>query len=310
MKYTLSVLIPSRNEMFLARTVQDLLEHKTKETEIIIGLDGEWADPPLTQHPDVTVVYFNKSQGQRGMTNNLCKLSQAKYVAKVDAHCAFDQDFDAKLIADMQDNWTVFPIMKNLHVFDWVCKNGHRRYQSPSGPCNECGEPTERDVVWIPKKSPNSTSFCFDPEPHFQYFGEYKKRPEGQLELTESLSLQGSFFMCTREKYWELNLCDEDFGSWGSQGIEVAVKTWLSGGKVMCNHKTWYAHLFRTQGSDFSFPYPQSNTKVQAAKAHARDLFFNNKWEKAIYPLSWLIERFWPVPRWKQEDLDALKHSQ
>jgi len=33
------------------------------------------------------------------------------------------------------------------------------------------------------------------------------------------------------------NICDEEFGSWGSQGLEVAIKTWLSGGKVMVSHK-------------------------------------------------------------------------
>ena len=110
------------------------------------------------------------------------------------------------------------------------------------------------------------------------------------------MSLQGSCFMMTREKYWELNICDEAFGSWGSQGIEVAVKTWLSGGKVMCNHKTWYAHMFRTKAQNgFGFPYPQSGKQIQSAKSKARDIFFNNKWDKAIHPLSWLIERFMPV---------------
>jgi len=212
------------------------------------------------------------------------------------------------LMADMQDDWTVVPVMKNLHVFDWVCKNGHRRYQGPSGPCKECGEPTEKDVLWLPKKSPNSTAYCFDPEPHFQYDNRWKKLQEEKGgDLTETMSLQGSFFMCTREKYWELGLCDEAFGSWGSQGIEVACKTWLSGGRVICNHKTFYGHLFRTQGNDFSFPYPQSNTKVQAAKGYARDLFFNNKWDKAIHPLSWLVEKFWQVPGWTDEDLEKLK---
>ena len=32
-------------------------------------------------------------------------------------------------------------------------------------------------------------------------------------------------------------------GNWGNQGIEVALKTWLSGGGVLVNHNTWYAHV-------------------------------------------------------------------
>lgn len=311
-KYDLSILIPSRNEMFLARTVEDLLEHKEGNTEIIIGLDGEWADPQIPDHPDVRIVYYPNSIGQRAITNQLCKISSAKYVLKCDAHTAWDQGFDVKLMAVMQDNWTMVPVMRNLHAFNWVCPEGHARYQGPSGPCQTpgCSKPTVRDVVWIPKLSPQSKSYCFDPEPHFQYFGSFNKRPEGKpddLGLTETMSLQGSCFMLTREKYWELNICDEAFGSWGSQGIEVACKTWLSGGRVVVNHKTWYAHMFRTQGGDFSFPYPQSGRNVQNAKARARNIFFDNAWPQQIYPISWLVERFWPIDHWNDADLAKIK---
>ena len=115
--------------------------------------------------------------------------------------------------------------------------------------------------------------------------------------------------MTKRENYFELNLCDENFGSWGSQGIEVACKTWLSGGRVMVDHRTWYSHMFRTQGGDFGFPYPQSGRQVQNAKHYARDLFFNNKQPKQKYPLSWLVEKFWPVTGWTEDDLRSLKEN-
>ncbi len=312
--YLLSVIIPARNEMFLKNTVDDLIKNKSDRTEIIIGLDGQWSDPPINDHPDVTIIYYPESIGQRAMTNQCVKLSKAKWIMKVDAHCAFDKGFDVKLMADMKDDWTIVPIMRNLHAFDWVCKKcGDRRYQGqiPTS-CPKCDNTTdfERDIVWIGKKSPNSTSYCFDTEPHFQYFGDFKKRPEGQGDLTESMSLQGSCFMMTRKRYLDLNICDESFGSWGSQGIEVAVKSWLSGGKVVCNHKTWYAHMFRTQGGSFGFPYPLSGRQVRDAKTKAKDIFFNNKWDKAIHPLSWLVEKFWPIPKWKQDDLIALKKQE
>jgi hypothetical protein len=306
----LSILIPARNEMFLRRTVEDLLEHIESDTEILIGLDGVWADPPLPAHDRLVVVYYPESIGQRAMTNKLCKLARGKYVMKVDAHCSFKQGFDKSMLKAFRrvgDNVTMVPTMRNLHAFNWVCPDGHSRYQSPSGPCKECGKPTERDVVWIAKKSPQSNSYCFDAEPHFQYFNDYMKRPEAAGDMNETMSLQGSCFMLTRDKYWELNICDESMGSWGSQGIEVACKTWLSGGRVLVNQRTWYAHLFRTQGGDFSFPYPQQQTKIDEAKRKARELFFNSKWPKATHKLSWLVEKFWPVRGWSEEDLKALK---
>ena len=256
--------MPARNEEFLSKTVQDILEHKRGNTEIIVGLDGKWAEPGISDHKDVTLVYYPESIGQRSMTNQLCKLSNAKYVAKTDAHVSFAEGFDVELIRAMKelgDNTTLAPTMRNLHAFDWVCPDGHRRYQGPSGLCKEpnCGKETKKDVVWIAKQSPQSNSFCFDSEPHFQYNNEYCKRPEGKGKdgFVETMSLQGSFFLVTREKYWELKLGDETWGSWGSQGIQLACSTWLSGGRVIVDKNTFYAHMFRTQGADFSFPYHQ-----------------------------------------------------
>lgn len=312
-QYKLSICIPARHEMFLKNTVEDILKNKEDDTEIIIGLDGQWSDPPLDQHPDVNVIYVPESMGQRAMTNLCVKLSKAKYVMKLDAHCAFDKGFDRKMLEAFKesgDNVTMMPTMKNLHAFDWKCyKCGWKKYQGPTPlKCESCGDTTQmkRKMIWEPRPGSSNYSFCFDSEPHFQYWSEFTKRNDDGGDLTETMSIQGSCFMMTREKYWELNISDESFGSWGSQGIEVACKTWLSGGRVLVNKNTWYAHMFRTQGGDFGFPYPQQESKIQAAKAQARELFFNNKWDKQIYPLSWLIDKFWPIKGWTQEDRDNL----
>lgn len=482
-KYDLSVIIPARNEMWLNNTIEDILLHKKGKTQIIVGLDGQWPTEPIKQHPDVVVLFYPESIGQRAISNQCVKLSRARWIMKLDGHCSFDEGFDVKLMADMQDDWTVVPVMRNLHVFDWKCRKcGKKWYQGPTPTsCPNCDNTTDfkRKVVWRAKESPQSTSYCFDSTPHFQYNKEWTKREEykngivvgyklsfdkpslslsvislladfadshhltsgiysfwggenvtvntvgfsavdssrcartsevgvigDQLKvggvttlpistdmvnngdvlasttrnganepsvsntmcecflsemgapsittfvdsslpipatskrinsnivdelnrilggefvynektnsfhnvsvalnpiydnsLVETMSLQGSCFMLTRDKYWELNICDEAFGSWGSQGIEVAVKTWLSGGKCIVNKKTWYAHLFRTQGGDFGFPYENPGTKVEAAKKYAKEKFFN----KDLVPL---LEKFWPVPGWSEEALNELR---
>lgn len=306
-QYKLAFLIPARNEMWLGRTVQDLLDHTTAQSEILVGIDGQenLEDMPIPVHPRVTVLRSNISIGQRAMTKQLARLTKAKYICKVDAHCAFDKNWDKKMLKAFEttgDDVTMVSIMRNHHAFDWVCKNGHRRYQSPSGVCTECGEPTERDVVWIAKKRPESYSYRFDHTLHFQYFREHKHsqkfKKERETGLTETMSLQGSLFMMTKDRYFALDIDDEQFGSWGAQGTTVACKTWLSGGKCIVNHNTWYSHLFRTQGGDFSFPYKQDNKQVGNARKRSQKLFLDNTWEQQIYPLSWLVERFKPVPGW------------
>lgn len=314
--YDLSILIPAKNEMFLAKTIENLLENIEANTEVIAVLDGEWTNPPIPQHEKVNVIYIGKAIGQRAATNLACKLSKSKYVMKVDAHCSFDKGFDRIMIENMQDDWTMVPIMRNLWAFDWKCYHcGWKKYQGPTPEkCEDCGKSDKirRKMIWKGKERPQSTSYCFDKEPHFQYFNEYRKRPEykkaqKETQITETMSLQGSCFMCTRDKYWELKLSDEELGNWGNQGIEVAVKTWLSGGKVMCNQKTWYAHMFRTQGGDFSFPWHNSGNDTLRTKKRVKEVIWNNKLKNQKYPLSWLIEKFWPIPGWTEEDLKKIK---
>lgn len=315
----LTILIPSRNEIFLKNTIEDILKNIEADTEVVVILDGVWANPPIPQHPDVNIIYVPDSIGQRAATNLATKLAQGKYVMKIDAHCSFDKGFDRKMIEFFKehgDNITAVPIMRNLHAFDWKCYHcGWKKYQGQTpDKCGQCGKTDKirRKMMWVGKHNPQSTSYCFDSTPHFQYFEEYKHREpyltDKKTGFTETMSLQGSCFMLTREKYWELNICDELLGSWGNQGIETAVKTWLSGGRVLVNHNTWYAHMFRTQGGDFSFPYKQSGNEVARCKAKVRDLFWNNKYNKAIHPLSWLVEKFWPVKGWNEKSLNELKN--
>jgi len=320
-QYKLSIVIPARNEMFVKNTVEDILKNKEDKTEIIVVLDGQWANPSLVQHSDVNVIYVNQAIGQRMATNLGVKLSRAFYIMKADGHCAFDKGFDRKMIEffkEVGDNVTAVPIMRNLWAFDWKCYKtgcGWTKYQGPTPKkCEKCGRShrLHRKMRWIGKHNPQSTSYCFDSTPHFQYFEDWKHRAQyikdkKEKGYTESMSLQGSCFMLTREKYWELDICDENLGSWGAQGIETACKTWLSGGRVLVNHKTWYAHLFRTQGGNFSFPYPQSGNEVSRTKKRVKDLFWNKQWPKQIHPVSWLVRKFAPVKGWSDEDIKNLE---
>lgn len=124
--------------------------------------------------------------------------------------------------------------------------------------------------------------------------------------FTETMSLQGSCFMSTRELFWKLKLSEEELGNWGNQGIELACKTWLSGNRVLCNHNTWYAHLFRTNKQGFSFPWEVSGRDVKKTKDGVKEQIWSGKAPHQIYPVRWLVEKFWPVPGWTEEDLAKL----
>ena len=57
-----------------------------------------------------------------------------------------------------------------------------------------------------------------------------------------------------------------------------------------------------------------TSSQVKHAKKTARDLFWDCKWKKQIYPVSSLVEKFWPIRKndpdgkgWTDEDLKNLK---
>ena len=298
-----SVIIPARNEMFANKTAHDVLNNAEASTEVILILDGEWANPVIEDRKNLHVVHVAESIGQRAAVNLGARISQAKYIMKADAHCAFGKGFDRILIEDCQYDWTMIPTLYNLHAFDWVC-GCDRIYQGVKPePCKKCGAEYKMEMVWKPREGKGPYySWRFDNQMHFQQWRKHYRRPEAQGDLVETMSFAGPCFFIHRDRYWELDGCDEAHGSWGQFGTEWACKSWLSGGKLITTKKTWFAHLFRTgnfKGSGWegsSFPYPISGEAQEYAKQYSRDFWLNNKWPKAKHTVEWLVEKFRPVP--------------
>ena len=145
--------------MFLARTIEDVLNKIEADTEVIAVCDGAWPDPPVKDHERVRLIYHAEPIGQRAAVNEAARLSQAKYVMKLDAHCSVDKGFDRKLMEDCEYDWTIIPRMYNHHAFDWECKKcGERTYQGPEPKkCEKCGAGEfQMKIVWQPRRNRRS----------------------------------------------------------------------------------------------------------------------------------------------------------
>jgi len=292
--------------MWLGRTIRDILENAEADTEVIAVLDGCWPDPPLPDNPRVTLIHYTNPVGQRGATNAAARLSKAKFVMKLDAHCAVDKGFDVKLMADCDRDWTVIPRLYNLHVFDWECvKCGKRYYQADPVPVCKCGATEFRMAeVWKPRLDRMTDFARFDNTLHFQYWRKYSRRPEAQDDIADVMSSVGACFFMHRRRFFELDGLDEGHGFWGQFGTEIACKTWLSGGRQVVNKKTWYSHMFRV--GKLKFPYHISGDAQERARVYSRDLWFNNRWRKQVRPLKWIIDKFSPVPDWENFEWSAI----
>jgi len=286
----LSILIPARNEEYLQQTIEDINIHAEGDVEISVGLDGcEQKLICLTDKKEclpARILRSEKSIGQRAMTNILANCSTGDYLLKCDAHISFSQGFDVELLKLAKEATVVVPALTNLHCYDWVCPKGHRKngrqFEDKEMKCEQCGGEMKKELIWRPIPKPVMTNYYFDTNLNFQYCEE---QDEEHFE-TETMSIQGSCFMISKEDYFRLNVCDEKFGNWGQQGTEIACKAWLSGGRIISTRNCFYSHWFRT------FPYENPVDKILEVQKHSRELFLNNKWPLQKYPIQWLIEKF------------------
>jgi glycosyltransferase involved in cell wall biosynthesis len=211
---SLSVLIPACNEPHLQKTIDDVLKNSKGDTDVLVALDN-WSNPPeITPNSRVRVI--SSSLGQRGATNALARLTDARFIMKLDAHCSMSGGFDIEMLKLMDDETILAPQMGVLDPISWTI-NGKKM----------------------------TTRYCFDSNLVMQYDEENGEE--------ETMCLQGSCWMVDRETYWKWNLGDDSMPSWGGQATELGIKAFLNGGRCLSTKETYYGHVFRHTDTDFPY---------------------------------------------------------
>ena len=278
-----SIIIPTCQEQFLNNTVDDLLEKAEGEIEVIVVLDNYWADPILKDDPRVIIIHRSERRGMRDCINSGVAISKGEYIMKSDAHCMFDKGFDKKLIADYkEDNWIVVPRRKRLDADKWCIQDVGKAdidYELISSPANQ----GIKGQVWGTRAL---------------------KRKD--ILIDENMTFQGSCYFMSRKHWdWLGGLHEEGYGSFVREAQEICLKTWLGGGKVMVNKKTWYAHLHK--GHKHGRGYFIDKRKMDKGDIYCDDFWLNNKWKERKHNIEWLIDRFYPVPDWSKEWMDKAR---
>ena len=200
---------------------------------------------------------------------------------KLDAHCAVGPGFDRILMQDWQPGWTLVPTMYNLDI-----------------------------ETFTPKLHKKTTAMYIGMDEGRELRAEYytSHPPKFDTPIHETMCCMGPGWFISLDDFWKQGGCDENHGSWGQQGVEVSLKAWLSGGALMTDENTWFAHWFRGGGGP-GFPYPISGREVENARQYSRDLWLNDKWPQATRKLQWLVDKFNP-PGWEdymeQEIIDDI----
>ena len=271
-----SVIIPSREEPYTARTVQDVLEQSTGDIEVIVVLDGWRPDPPIPEDPRVRTLHWGVAQGLRPSLNAAVAIATGQYLFKLDAHCSLTPGFDQKLQAECGEQDVVVPAKRSLIPETWTVHKSpwHHFYLMWPWQQDEWGNP-----VFVGLQDKN-----FD----WRY-----SAPRVHIPVEDILSYQGSAWML-RRTWWDRLLpygMDDEHYYFAQEPQEIGLATWLRGGRVRIVKEVEYGHLWKGQG------------------VHKRRFIRNkHKWNAAMAwsTVHWmkqpgfreLIEKFAPLPGW------------
>ena len=256
--HDLSIIIPVREDLYLQRTIDDILKKSTADIEIIVVLDGYWPEQ-LTGGDNLRIIHKGKAAGMRPNINAAARVANGKYLLKCDAHCCFAPGFDSALIAAAQDDLLLVPRRFDLDAKSWI----HR--------------PPYVDQMYISPPEKGFKGRVWD------------IKTEGVI--VDLMTFQGSCWFMPKTLFEKIGGEDEQYGTSGKEAQELGNKVWLSGGRVARHTGTWYAH------HSFKRTYGLPKGERERSKDRAIDIWTNDKWPGAVRKFQWLINKFKP-PGW------------
>ncbi len=276
----ISIIIPSRTEIFLKRTIQDVLEKSVGEIEIFPILDGYDLKPDeIIEDKRIRYVKLPQShhtQKRHGINKVVNNLAKGKYVMSLDAHCMLDYGWDEILLKDLNENEVTLPRRHRLDVDTWGMQS-----QSDNRP------PIDYEYIMWPLKH-NPVSFH-----GFKWDSRTLERWD--IPIDETMLIQGSFWLMYKIWFNRCGFMSLEYQGWGSEGEEICLATYKNGGRVLSNKKTYFCHLHKGQKFGRMYFLPKSETRASIIYAY-------NFWvhENKDFFIKF-INKFMPIPGWPND---------
>lgn len=285
-----SAIIPSRSAQWLAKTVKDLLDKAEGEIEVIVVYDGRWPESDELPEDDPRLIQIHHGElhnhyGMRASINTGIAISKGDYIFVIDEQCAVDQGYDVKLVTDCEDDWVVIPRRKRLDAETWTLIEDGRQ-----------------DIDYMKIDYPYQRPYDKTCGLH----GAEWKRPErADILIDDTPTMQGSCYFMKRS-WWDTilpnGLDDENYGTFTQEAQEISMATWLSGGRVVVNKKTWYAHWHKgSKGKGYGFSREQYKKHMQGTEKGR--LYCITHWlttREYPYDFRWFVEEKFPdMPGWE-----------
>lgn len=215
-KETTSVIISARNEKYLNKTIENLLETATGKIEIIIVLDGVEQD--VFSDKRVRTIINEKPLGKRISVNNAAKAATGEYLFIIDAHCRMNEGWDTKLKCAIDDRTITVNAIQSM---DGDYNDASGRYELVSFNSN-------LEEKWAGKS---------------------------EDRIVPMMCFTGCGWMIKKDYYWELGGHDETLGEWGHEGVEFALKVYCSDkpGQIVLVKDVICGHIFGTNKNNVNY---------------------------------------------------------
>ena len=288
MNIDLSVCIPSRNDgksaNFLNKTIEDILKNAGVSVEVIVNIDEKWPNP-LIQDERVHYIHPASPVGLREGVNNCVALARGKYILKCDDHVAFGENFGKILIEEhKENNWVQIPRRYALDAENWKIEER-----------TDSKYPVDYMYIDFPRKGK-----AHDDGMHGV---EWRQRREDRKDILvdDTPTMQGSCYFMTKDHYVNFlkGLDPTNYGHFAQESQEINFKTWLGGGAVKVNKRTWYAHLHK--GGRYGRMYKLDDNDHKRGANWSAEHWLNDREPGMIHKFEWLInEKFKGMPSWPE----------
>ena len=266
-KRVVSVMIPCVQEdyQYLKRTIDSLWSNASGPIEIIVAFDGFVPD---TTPVDIRHVSFVPMVGQRVAMNQMVDMAEGEFILRIDAHCAISQDWDARMKDSCGPNTII--------AADGDCLRDMEKWR---GDGSDGGMWAFMDNIGLKK--------C------------YNWKNPGKRYLEEPMmTTMGQGYMIRKDYYCAKGGCDEDLGSYGDMGVEWALKTWLTDGKIVMRTDVVISHLFRPNAKA---PFKIDNDMRLKASNKLYKEWILGKGQDVKKPFWWLLNKFNYYAKWSKD---------
>lgn len=282
-----SILIPSRNEPFLNKTIEEILSKAAGDVEIVVCLDGAPAVEPLPEDKRIGIIYNKQAVGIGAAMGQMANKASGEFIMKLDAHCALAEGFDEVLKKDIDYEWLVVPARYQLIDETWGRGYGpiHYLYLTYPWLCEPqfgCGMHGKK---WLGQNGLEGSYF-------------WREKHDKDILIDDIITFQGSGYFMYRDRFLELGGVGDRF-KLHQEATTIGMKVWLSGGRCIRNKKTWYAHLHKGKkhgrGYNISKAYSIESNKIAA------HYWMNDLWPERVRGIHWFVDHFNGIPGWPED---------